>query len=934
MLFKRKKICTGLLIAFGGTGVLAPSVSFAQSAQPEALNRVEITGSLIRRLASETATPVITLNVEELQKAGVTNAEQAVRFITQNQGGTVTSGSVSGTNGAAAYADLRSLGAQRTLVLLNGKRIAPNPFSTVATDLNTLPMAAIARIETLPDGASSIYGTDAIAGVINFITHRNYRGGSIDASAQVTEAGGGNVYSGNLLGGIGDLNKQGWNIMGALNVRQSKPLGGTERDFAATSYQPWNGFNALSPTAFPANYSQGTVSGNPTAPNCDPPGSISVPEVSGANAGRSIRCFADTQTFTNTLPKQDQQSVFLRGALALGSDHTASLEYFRSMNNVETKIAPSPEGGLTMTPLSPYYPGRGITPANPALNPAQNLSISWRTTALGSRSGEQENTTQRLLAGLEGVVAGWDYQANLFASSAKVDNFFLNGYPMTQPLRNGVSGCAVPLVSNVCPAGQQLMFNGAPLYLNPFGAQTANGLAYLQANQVLGQVQDGEAKMSGATANFSRVIGKLPGGSMALALAAEVRKEEMIYNTNIPKVSQAASSGLAGSGALRQGDRDISALAMELSMPVVKGLELGFSLRGDKYSDFGETINPKLSVRYQPNDKILLRGSANTGFTAPTLTQLYAPNSTTFTSTRYNDPVLCPNGVPAANAVPSRDCGIQFQQLQGGNAQLTAEESKAWTLGFVVQPTREFSVGLDYWHYYIKDSISVIGEQSIFADPAKYAALFVRCSQAPAARQTAIGACQIPGGDPLAYVINTNLNLGDVRTNGIDIQMNWEGAATPWGKFNASVRGSYVLKYEFQVEPNGRWFNPNGNYNAQFGGPVIRYQQVTTIGWQKGDWSSQLTNRFVNGYRDQNAQGAPFNVAPFNTNKVGDYSIFDIAVTYRGVKNLTLSAGVLNLFDTNPPFTNQVSRFQSRAYDDRFHNPLGRTYRVAAKYEF
>ena len=928
-MFRKSKIGHAVLLAVGGISLVAPTLALAQA------QRIEITGSLIRRIASEAATQVVTLNIEELQKSGVTNAEQAVRFITQQQGGTVTSASVSGTNGAAAYADLRSLGASRTLVLLNGKRVAANPFAVVGTDLNSLPLSAIARIETLPDGASAIYGTDAIAGVINFITRKDYKGVTIGATVQKTENGGGDVGSATLLGGFGDLATQGWNIYGGLNIRKQDPMRGTEREFSSTSYQPENGFNGTSPTAFPANVSQGSVNRNPYAPGCLPPGSISIPEASGALIGQRIRCFADTQIFTNTVPLQEQNSLFLKGTLALGNDNTASVEYFRSNNLVRSLIAPSPEGGLTITPLSPYFPGRGITPAIPGLNPAANASISWRTVPLGSRSGEQDNVTQRLTAGVEGSVAGWDYQANVLASNAKVENSFLNGYPKTQPLRNGVSGCAVALVANVCPPGQQLTYNGAPLFLNPFGEATAQELAYLQENQVLGKVQDGESKATAITATVSRAIGRLGGGDAVLALNAESRKEEMVYNTDIPKVSQAASSGLAGSGALRQGDRDIQAISLETSLPLMKGLELGLSVRYDKYSDFGNTTNPKVSIRYQPTEALLIRGSANTGFAAPSLYNLYLPNSTTFTGTRYDDPVLCPGGtVNPVGGVASRDCGLQFQQLQGGNAGLTAETSKAWTLGMVLQPTANLTVGFDYWTYKIKDSISVIGEQSIFADPTKYANLFVRCSQTDAARRAAIGACQIPSGDPLAYIINTYLNLGGVETNGIDLQASASSGATSAGRFTASFRSTYVTKYRFQIEPGGAWFNPLGNYSPQFGGPVIRYQQVVTVGWEHGNWSTLVANRYLNGYRDQNTQGRPFNVAPFNDRKVEEYSTFDVSLTYKGVKNMTLAAGIQNVFDTDPPFTNQSARFQARGYDDRFHNPLGRTYQLSAKYEF
>lgn len=918
-------------MAFGPLPVLAQSGG-------ESVQRVEVTGSLIRRIDSETSLPVTTIRSEDLQRVGVTNAEQAVQFITQQQGGTVTSGSVSGTNGAAAYADLRSLGAQRTLVLLNGKRVVSNPFATVAVDLNTLPMAAVDRIETLSDGASSIYGTDAIAGVINFITRRDYQGGAVSAQAQVTEAGGGDVYTGGLLLGLGDINTQGWNVFGSLNVRQQKPLGGLDREFARTSYIPSRGFNGTSPTTFPANYSQtvGTTTTvantNPSlAAGCEPPTSIPIPEANGT----TIRCFADTQAFTQTSPEQDQASLFLRGSLALGADHRASLEFFHGYNKVTQQIAPSPEAGLQIFPDSPFYPGNGAIPiTNTNLNVQQPISVSWRTTVLGARRGQQENNTQRLVAGLEGAVAGWDYQTHVLWSKAEVVNEFLNGYPMTNPLRAGTRGCvtAPTVVNGVVNCSEPLVFNGQRVYLNPFGEQTEAGLAYLRANQVLGEVQRGESEMASWTGSISRTFGNLAGGPIAVAAALELRKEEMVYRTDVPLVSQAASSGLAGSGALRQGDRDIKAVAVEANFPILKSLEIGAAVRMDKYSDFGDTVNPKVSLRFTPNEKVLVRASANTGFAAPSLYQLYLPNSTTFTSTRYNDPVLCPGGTAAPTGIPSRDCGLQFQQLQGGNANLEAEESTAWTAGIVLQPTREFSFGLDFWSYHVENSIGVTGEQTIFGDPTKYASLFVRCSQAPADRRAAIGACNVSdASDALAYIVNTNQNLGDTRTSGVDLQANYATGATSFGRFNFSLRGSYVHKYRFQVERNGNFFDANGNYSPLFGGPVIRYQQVTSLNWDNGPWSMLFTHRHVHRYFDQNGTSV---AAGFRNNVVKNYDTLNISATYRGIKGLTLSGAVLNVFDVDPPFSNQVSRFQARAYDDRFASPLGRAYQVSARYEF
>ena len=921
-MLRRTRLSVAVSAAFSASLVgITPGV-LAQTTPPaQSLERVEITGSLIKRIEGETALPVTVLKVDELRAAGATNAEQAMRLITQGGAGLVSSGSVSQTNGAASYASLRSLGAQRTLVLLNGKRVVSNPYSAVAVDLNSLPLAALDRIEVLSDGASSTYGTDAIAGVINFITRREYQGITIGGDVQLPEEGGGEVYLGNLLGGFGDLTKQGWNAFGGFNFRKQESFTGVERDFMRTSYIPSRGFNGLSPTTFPANYTQAStaVNVNPTYPNCAPPTSISTLEAPPLGLAPGI-CGADTQSFTTVVPDQEQWSAFLRGSLALGKDHTASLEYFFSQNTLFRTIAPSPEGGLTMPNTSPFYPGNGITPANPALNTTLPISVSWRTTVLGARANEQQNDTQRVVASVQGLIADWDYQVAALWSDAQVNVDFNGGYGGIAALRAGMAGTG-----------------GAP-FLNPFGDQTAAGLAYLNANTITGTLQDMESELSSLTAVASRQFGNLAGGPMSIALAAEFRQEENIFTTDTARASQTTSSGLAGQAALREGDRDVWAVALEMSFPILKNLEIGASVRYDDYSDFGSTTNPKISFRYTPLESLLLRGSYNTGFAAPTLAQLFAPNATTFTGSRYNDPVLCPGGNVnlAAGGVASRDCNIQFQQLQGGNTALTPEESTAWTIGFILQPVPQFSFGMDYWDYKVENNISTIGDPAIFGDPAKYANLFVRCSAADPARIPTIPGCNVPGGDPLAYVINTNLNLGDTETSGIDWSINWNPSATPYGRFSLGWRGTYVTKYEFQKEPGGAWFNPVGNYNAQFTddgtspGPVFRYKQIVSLGWEMDAYGANLIYTQASKYRDSNAN-IP---APFNDNTVGKYGIFDLAFVYKGFKNLTLRGGILNLFDEDPPFTNQTARFQARAYDDRFHNPIGRTWTFGASYQF
>lgn len=924
-----------------GSALLVGIPASAQTQREAGGHRVEVTGSLIRRIDTETALPVTTLRSQELQRAGVSNAEQAVQFITQQQGGTVTTASVSTTNGGAAYADLRRLGHQRTLVLLNGRRLVNNPFASAAVDLNTLPMAAVDRVEILSDGASATYGTDAIAGVINFITRQQVRGGAVDAMAQATQHGGGNVYAAGLLGGVGDVAAEGWNVFASLNLRRQEPLRGTDRDFARSSYIPGQGFNATSPTTFPANYSQSTggttlvPAANPSAPGCAPPTSLGLPDANGD----VHLCAADTQSYTHTVPAQDQASLFVRAAAHLGKGHRAFAEVFHAVNRLDLKVAPSPESGLTMYPDSPFFPGRGITPATHAsLDPHLPISLGWRTTALGTRDSRQRNHTRRLVLGLEGTVGPWDYDTAVMWSHARITNEFLNGFPMTQPLRDGVRSCsarpAIDAGGTVTCAAPLLDPDGQRIHLNPFGDQTPAGLAYLQSRQVLGRVQDGEGTLGSWTAAVRRDVLTLPGGPLSAAVGFELRSEDMVHRTDVPLAGQASSSGLAGAAPLREGERLVRALAVEARFPLLRSLEVDAALRLDRYSDFGDTVNPKLSMRVRPVEPVLLRASVNTGFSAPTLTLLHMPQATTATSTRFDDPVLCPGREPVpGQGIRSRDCGQQFQRLVGGNPQLTPETSRARTWGVVVQPGADWTVGLDYWDVLVRNVIGSLGEQTVFGDPSRYASLFVRCSQAPQERRALIGNCQVPGGgDPLAYIVDNQQNLGDVRSTGVDLQLSFRSPVSPQGRFSVGLRGTYVRRYQFQLEKDGAWLDALGDYQASFGGPVIRYQQVLTLGWERGRWSSLLTWRHLNGYRDQNA---PASVAPaFRNHVVDNHDPVHWSVTYSTDERTTWSLSVLNLFDEAPPFSNQSSRFQARGYDDRFASPLGRTFQVAVRGAF
>jgi iron complex outermembrane receptor protein len=640
-----------------------------------------------------------------------------------------------------------------------------------------------------------------------------------------------------------------------------------------------------------------------------PPSSILIPDIFGPNS-----CRYDYTSSIDIMSEVERWSLFGRGSMALGSDHVASLEYFRAYNSVGNNVAPTPLTGLSMPPTNPYYPGgsAGTPITNPALNTAANISAGWRMVPAGPRASTIENTTQRLLGEIQGAFGEWDYKVNALYSDSNVKNNFEGGYVSRPRIIDGIQGN-----------------NGAP-YLNPFGDQTAAGLDYILASKVIGEMQDINGKLFNVGASVSGNLFNMPAGAVGVAAGVEYRKEEIEYKNNFALIRQAASSGLELAEDTT-GDISNFALFGEANFPITKTLEIPVSIRYDDTGDTGSKWTPKIGARWQALPSTLIRASYNKGFRAPGVFDLYAPNSITFTSNSYDDPVLCPNGVPVAGADPSRDCGQQFRQLQGGSKSVESEESTAWSMGIVFEIMSNVTIGLDYFNYEVEGTIGALPETAIFGDTARYADKFVRCSTLSAADQAAIDAC-VPGTvDPLAYIKTTTTNLGNIRTEGWDIAFSASQAFANYGRFSFTLNGTYMTKWEQQLVAGGEYFSALGRYSVDLNFPAPRYQQVSRLGWDMGSWSTGLFHRYKRGYQDYNLD--TLDDAVYGNNRVDNWSVFDLSVTYTGIKGLALTAGVLNLMDEDPPFSNQGATFQV-GYDPRITDPVGRAFLLQASYQF
>jgi len=903
-MLKRTRLSIAIGAAFSaGLGSFTPTAL----AQTQALERVEITGSMLRRTDAETALPVTIIRSEELIRQGVTTAEQAVQRISANQGLVGVSQSVGATTGGAAQADLRGLGAQssanKTLVLLNGRRLANSAIQGLegGVDLNSIPLNSIDRIEVLRDGASAIYGTDAIGGVINFILRRDYTGIEIAAEGQRPEEDGGREHRFTALAGWGSLDKDRFNIMGSIDYRKQDVMLATDRKFAATGILGTSRDDILagtSGTSFP-----GDLNGfEPSGPGCAPPGSVPVTNAAGTAFGS---CRYDFTRDIDIIPENEQLTGLLRGTLKLGQDHQVSAEYLRAKNTVLARVAAVPSSHI-MLATHPHFPA-GATPTD--VPDASGVDVpggivNWRQIPAGKRSGESEAINERWVIDFQGGVAGWEYRAGFGNSKNKTTDSVNGGYTNDDTI-------------------QTALYNNL---INPFGPQSAADQAALDSALVNARTITSRGDVDFIDGRVTKDIFQLPAGPLSLALGAEHRKEEYTFVAE-EITRQVPSIGIDPDGDIT-GKRDVTALFAEVAIPIIKNLDATIALRYDDYSDVGSTTNPKFSLRFQPVPEVLLRASYNTGFRAPTLYEIFQPSSLTFTSDNYDDPLLCPGGTAIPPATDGAVCGQQVQARFSGPASvglpastLQPEESRSWTFGFVTEPAQWMTFGLDFWWIRLENQITVVAEQAIFGDPVKYASKFIRCSQATPAQRAAIDVClNFPTFDPIAFIDQPNENLGNLNTNGFDLNLQFRFAPTTYGRFGVTMDGTYVTKYEYQREKDGVYIQNVGRYadNA----PVFRWQHTIAVNYSLGPWSAVFANRYKSGYEDQDP-----------VNKVDDYSVFDLFGTWTGFKGLTLTAGIKNLFDEDPPFTNQVTTFQ-RGYDPRFTDPRGRTFLVRAAYKF
>ena len=948
-----------------GSLALLGLATHALAQAPSPSQRITVTGSSIKRIAVEGALPVQVITRAELDREGITSAEQLILQLSTNGSGLdnlasnadVVGGAQRGNNGASS-ANLRGQGSNATLILLNGRRVAAHGLNGGTVDLNQIPMSAVQRIEVLKDGASSTYGTDAVGGVINFILRTDYTGLSVQAVADIPQKSGGEIYRASVLGGLGNLDTDGFNFMASLSYSDNKALRGDQRDFVNT-FQPNRGLSVdtrgtphatifpLAGTLFPTaastplnpngttaqpNYSGGiNVLDLPGGPGCGAiPGQAPYDERLWDVPSAALACAWDTGRAAVLQQPIDTLTFVARGAFKLGGGHLITAEATGSKADSAKRFS-----NLQLTPNTTTqqlrFPRNAdsaaaydavfnrLVAAFPALEAQRSLNLPlayrWRCIECGPREITTTTETRRLFAGIEGPLFGWDYRAGIVQATSESKSTLGGGYYFRGTTGTGASDGGPGII----PALNTGRIN---VFLLPGQTQSAAGLAELEAASARGTVlYGGEFTLTQVDFTASGPLYKLPAGDVLAAVGVDLRTEKYRFNGDEREAANRRvilAAPFDDGNALQGVERDVKAVFAEVIVPITKDLETTLSARQDDYDGFGSTTNPKVSARWKALDTLLFRASYSTGFRVPTFNQLYNGfSSAEYTGADVADPRICPGG--RVDTTRPGCAAIRPLIISGGKPDLGPEEAEMASAGFVFEPTPNISIGMDWWSIKREGTIQLLALRTLLENVNLFPERF--------------------GVDNTGRLVIDQrwLNAGETETEGVEVSLKG-GFSALGARWTAGLEGTYLLKKRSRVLASAP-FGPSEIGQFSFAGDLgLRWKHTASLSYKRGDWASTFSQVYKSGYNNQVLPGvASGRVSPPDFNaKVAAYTTYNLSATYTGIKNLSITGLVKNVFDKDPPFAiTYDSNFGSgSSWEPRVADPRGRAFVVNLEYRF
>jgi len=907
-----------LVVAIAATFVAA-GVAYAQQT-PQKVEKVEVTGSNIKRTDVETVAPVDVITREQIERSGQPTIAEVLRNVPANSGNSYSESFSNSFAPGASGISLRGLGQKATLVLINGRRTAGYGFAQnlqdTFVDLNSIPSSAVERIEVLKDGASAIYGSDAIAGVVNVILRKDYKG--IEFSAGAGSASGNGDYRFSATGGFGDLGKDKYSVLGVFDYYKRDLVMLNETDFGAS--RDWRGrvgggrnFQSLTG---PGTWQQFTNAGAATqnfrasssctgtvmtGPQAVAAGLINL---STNQSAATLATLTARAAATNTFCTKDFNDQFtaLPGTERFGFLGKATVEFsptlqgYAELGLSETKTFQKFQAPFFAGSTNSLLASQGIQPVfninfapGSAGNPFNSLArYSGVQQDMGTRDTAIKSDSTRVLAGLKYSIGAWDGDSAVGWSRNEVsaDNF------------NRLDIRGIGAVFGVSTGRQPPIPTSTSSTYN-LDNQTLNSAA------VRDQIRANFSRKSASELMFadtraSTEFGQLPGGPIGLAVGAEFRSESM---KDRPAAIQSSGFVMGQGITATDGKRDSFAVFMEAGIPITRSLEAQLAVRSDHYSDYGSSTVPKVGLKWKVSPEFLIRANWGEGFRAPTLPEI-SPSAATFFTTVID---------------PATGAATQISGQFGGNPNLKAEKSRSATVGFVLEPTRDLNFGLNWYQIDWRDQVA-----------------------APSLQQLVNGDGIINGvrlgtitRDPtngVVVLVATNYyNQSKVVTSGLDFDATYR-FTTLYGKFGLRLGASYIEKY--QVDDSADYVGNNG-----FGSAIPRIRGSLSLGWDQGPWSANVTANYIHSYYQQLLPGSYFattNDPQFQTgvygDKIGSRATIDLFGGYEFNNKLKINASVLNVMNKLPPYDPGVSG--TFLYDFTQYDVRGRAYRMNLTYKF
>lgn len=928
------------------------SLSDTAVAQSEtALPKVQVTGSHLSRVDAETATPTQVVTREDIRRSGATTVKELLDTLvgaSQLQSGSNRSLSdITGSNSYAAGGSaisLRALGAQSTLVLLNSRRLAPfamHDDPTMFTDLNGLPLDAVERIEILSSGGAAVYGSDAVAGVVNIITRKDYQGVSLRAGQErSTNTSAFRSTSVGLTAGFGDMAEQRFNVMvNAELYRRASVMWGDvlpNLNPKASRYSP--GFGTPSTYSYPGNLFAADGSGGALA-GCDP-----------AKLADGL-CMYDRYSRLEAVPASERANLLVSGRITLAP----TVEGFGEalLSRVKTRYTmPFPAYGPPTftswydpsTGQSRLFIERGLPKEHP-LNPTGEDDTDFRYRFADSGSRQLVTATgYRVLGGLRGTFSGFDWEAAAGVMGSSVDNLQQGTGYSDSGFKTTIGDYNLPHDPLFFNRGYRIGQPNSPAVLNTlFPAFTENG----------------RMKQAFIDGRIAGKVAQWNGRAVDAAVGFDLRHESFDM---VPSANMLAGDIVGYGVAETRGKRLFGSVFAEANIPLAAKLDLQPAVRVDKYPGFGANLSPKVGLRFEASRSLLLRSTVEAGFRAPNLVE--SANTTLYSfDTGLVDPKRCPQASAlaadlraAADALPmgdagkvplyaradlveTQECGVGVPAVRRSNPDIKPEKSLGSTVGLVFEPVQGLSLTADYWRIDRRNEIGFKTPQALINS---------EDDQAPGVvERLSLGSDRsFTPAEQLMYGVTAGAlsgtsgrfeNSARTRTAGVDIGMRGR-MRTPIGVFTTALQSSFLDEfYQFSAVRGGYGDNLAGRYGYP------RWKAYLTGALDHDGFSNALRLNFTSQtrlqgdfydqlYTDQGCADAGWSQSDCRVRRA---ITLDYAFAYTGVKGLTLGINVRNLLNTRPPVNlRALEELGGGIIPQNVEDAYRRTVRLSMAYRF